>query len=283
VETVSSGAPELAAYERLVELVRGGNITVLSGAGLSTESGIPDYRGLDGKRRVVPMSYGEFLASPANRQRYWARSYVGWRRFARATPNDGHRAVSDLQHLGLVHAIVTQNVDGLHQLAGAADVLELHGNLATVRCLSCGETTQRVELDRRLAEANPHFQEISGTIRPDGDVLLPDEAIASFHAPRCLLCQSDLVKPDVVFFGESVPKVLVEQCFSHVEASRGLVVVGSSLQVMSGYRFVRRAAANGIPVAIITQGPSRGDDKATIRLDTPLGVILSRIVRDLQP
>lgn len=287
VETVSSAAPlstapDLAAYERLVELVRGGNITVLSGAGLSTESGIPDYRGPDGRRRVVPMSYGEFLASPANRQRYWARSHVGWRRFARATPNDGHRAVSDLQHLGLVRIIVTQNVDGLHQLAGARDVLELHGNLGTVRCLSCGETTQRDELDRRLAEANPYFTEISGTIRPDGDVLLPDEAVAAFHPPRCLVCQSDLVKPDVVFFGESVPKVLVEQCFSHVEASLGLVVVGSSLQVMSGYRFVRRAAASGIPVAIVTQGPSRGDDQATIRLNTPLGVTLSRVVRDLQ-
>lgn len=282
METASRTDPDSAAYERLVELVRGGNITVLSGAGLSTESGIPDYRGPDGRRRVVPMSYGEFLASPANRQRYWARSYVGWRRFARAAPNEGHRAVSDLQRLGLVHAIVTQNVDGLHQLAGARDVVELHGNLGTVSCLSCGETTLRVELDRLLAEANPHFAGISGVIRPDGDVLLPDEAVASFHSPRCLVCQSDLVKPDVVFFGESVPKALVEQCFSHVEASLGLVVVGSSLQVMSGYRFVRRAAANGIAVAIVTQGPSRGDDKAAIRLDAPLGVTLSRIVRDAQ-
>lgn len=274
--------PDGAAYQRLVELVRAGGITILSGAGLSTESGIPDYRGPDGRRRVVPMSYGEFLASPANRQRYWARSYVGWRRFAGATPNDGHRAVADLQRLGLVHAIVTQNVDGLHQQAGARDVLELHGNLRTVRCLSCGETTQRDELDRRLAEANPHFAGIAGTIRPDGDVVLPDEVVASFHPPRCLVCQSDLVKPDVVFFGESVPKVLVEQSFSHVEASLALVVVGSSLQVMSGYRFVRRAAANGIPVAIVTLGPSRGDQQATIRLDAPLGATLSRIVRDLR-
>jgi NAD-dependent SIR2 family protein deacetylase len=282
VETALKPAPDRAAYERLVELLRGGNITVLSGAGLSTESGIPDYRGPDGKRRVMPMTYGEFVASPANRQRYWARSFVGWRRFAGAGPNDGHRAVADLQRLGLVRAIITQNVDGLHQMAGAHDVLELHGNLEMARCLNCGETTPRSELDGRLGEENPHFEVAAGEIRPDGDMALPDEVVAGFHPPQCLVCESDLVKPDVVFFGESVPKTLVDQCFSYVEASSGLVVVGSSLQVMSGYRFVRRAAANGIPVAIVTRGPSRGDDQATIRLDAPLGVTLSRIVQDLQ-
>ena len=275
-------APDRAAYERLVELLRGGNVTVLSGAGLSTESGIPDYRGPDGQRRVMPMTYGEFVASPANRQRYWARSFVGWRRFAGAGPNDGHRAVADLQRLGLVRVIITQNVDGLHQVAGAHDVLELHGNLDLARCLNCGETTRRADLDGRLREANPGFEVVAGEIRPDGDVILPDDTVASFHPPRCLVCQSDLVKPDVVFFGESVPKPLVDQGFSHVEASSGLVVLGSSLQVMSGYRFVRRAAANGIPVAIVTRGPSRGDEQATIRLDAPLGVTLSRLVQDLQ-
>jgi NAD-dependent SIR2 family protein deacetylase len=282
VQTAVATAREQASYEQLVELLRAGRVTVLTGAGLSTESGIPDYRGPDGKRRVVPMTYGEFVASPANRQRYWARSFVGWRRFARAAPNDGHRAVATLQRLGLVRAIITQNVDGLHQLAGARDVLELHGNLALARCLDCGETAHRGELDGRLGEANPHFEVIAAEPRPDGDVVLSDEAVAGFHPPRCLVCQSDLVKPDVVFFGESVPKALVDQCFSHVEASLGLLVLGSSLQVMSGYRFVRRAAAKGIPVAIVTRGPSRGDEKATIRLDAPLGVTLSRIVQDLQ-
>lgn len=282
MEAALTTARSQAAYERLVELLRGGNVTVLSGAGLSTESGIPDYRGADGKRRIAPMTYGEFVASPASRQRYWARSFLGWRRFAGAGPNAGHRAVADLQRLGLVRAIITQNVDGLHQLAGAHDVLELHGNLALARCLDCGETTNRAELDRRLTEANPHFEVTAGEIRPDGDVVVSDEAVAGFHAPRCLVCHSDLVKPEVVFFGESVPKTLVEQCFSYVEASWGLVVLGSSLQVMSGYRFVRRAAANGIPVAIVTRGPSRGDENATIRLDAPLGFTLSRIVQDLQ-
>jgi NAD-dependent SIR2 family protein deacetylase len=269
-------------HVRLVDLLRGGNVTVLTGAGLSTESGIPDYRGADGKRRVMPMTYGEFVASPLNRQRYWARSFVGWRRFAAAGPNDGHRAVADIQRLGLVRAIITQNVDGLHQLAGALDVLELHGNLALARCLNCGQATDRADLDARLAEANPHFEVIGAPLRPDGDVALSKEAVAGFCIPRCLVCQSDLLKPDVVFFGESVPKPLVEQCFSHVEASSGLLVLGSSLQVMSGYRFVRRAAATGMPIAIVTRGPSRGDELATIRLHAPLGVTMRRIVQDLQ-
>jgi NAD-dependent SIR2 family protein deacetylase len=282
VKGAMATAHDQVAYDRLIELLRGRNVTVLSGAGLSTESGIPDYRGPDGNRRVAPMTYGEFVASPANRQRYWARSFVGWRRFAEAGPNEGHRAVADLQRLGLVRAIITQNVDGLHQLAGARDVLELHGNLALARCLDCGEITHRADLDVRLVEANPHFEVIAGELRPDGDVALSEEAVAGFHIPRCLVCQSDLLKPDVVFFGESVAKPLVEQCFSCVEASSGLLVLGSSLQVMSGYRFVRRAAARGMQVAIVTRGPSRGDEKATIRLDVPLGVTLSRIVQDLQ-
>ena len=187
-------APGRPAYEGLVELLRGGNIAVLSGAGLSTESGIPDYRGSDGKRRVTPMTYGEFVSSPANRQRYWARSFVGWGWFAGAGPNDGHRAVADLQRLGLVRAIITQNVDGLHQRAGAHDVLELHGSLDLVRCLNCGETTPRAELDGRLQEANPHFEGMAGEIRPDGDVVLPDEAVDGFHSPRCLVCAS-VVRP----------------------------------------------------------------------------------------
>ncbi|MEP7369309.1 MAG: NAD-dependent protein deacetylase [Dermatophilaceae bacterium] len=275
-------ASDQAARDGLVGLLRDGNVTVLSGAGISTESGIPDYRGSDGRRRVMPMTFGEFVASPANRQRYWARSFVGWRRFAGAGPNDGHHAVADLQRLGLIRALITQNVDGLHQMAGAHHVLELHGNLDLAKCLDCGETTSRAELDVRLREANPGFEGAAGEIRPDGDVVLPDEAVASFHTPRCLVCGSDVVKPDVVFFGESVPKPVVAQAFSQVEESSALVVLGSSLQVMSGYRFVRRAAAIGIPVAIVTRGPSRGDEQATIRLDAPLGVTLSRIVRELR-
>ena len=286
VELTRTTDPELldsAGLAAVVDLLRAGDITVLSGAGLSTESGIPDYRGPDGKRRVTPMTYGEFVASADGRRRYWARSFVGWRRFAAAAPNDGHRAVAALQRLGLVRDVITQNVDGLHQAAGARDVLELHGNLDRVVCLNCGESAGRADLDTRLREANPGFEVVAGEIRPDGDVVLPEEAVQGFHPPRCLVCASDLVKPDVVFFGESVPKPLVERCFSVVEQSRGLLVLGSSLQVMSGYRFVRRAAALSLPVAIVTRGATRGDAQATIRLDAPLGRTLTHLVSELDP
>jgi NAD-dependent SIR2 family protein deacetylase len=274
-------APLADQLSRLAALVAGGNVVGLSGTGLATESGIPDYRGPDGRRRVTPMTYGDFLAAPENRQRYWARSFVGWRRFAGAGPNAGHRVVAALQRAGHVRALITQNVDGLHQSAGAQDVLELHGNLDRVVCLQCGDVSRRADLDARLREANPDFEVAVGEIRPDGDVELPAEAVAAFHRPRCLVCGSDLLKPDVVFFGESVPKPLVAQCFEEVERCAGLVVLGSSLQVMSGYRFVRRAAAHGIPVAIVTRGPSRGDGEATIRVDAPLGSTLGRLLEDV--
>jgi NAD-dependent SIR2 family protein deacetylase len=270
-----------ARLAAVVDLLRTGDITVLTGAGLSTESGIPDYRGPDGKRRVTPMTYEQFVASADNRRRYWARSFVGWRRFAAAGPNDGHRAVAALQRRGLLRAVITQNVDGLHQAGGAREVMELHGNLDRVVCLNCGEAARREDLDARLREANPGFEAVSGEIRPDGDVVLPEDAVRGFHPPRCLVCASDLVKPDVVFFGESVPKPLVERCFAAVAESRGLLVLGSSLQVMSGYRFVRRAASLSLPVAIVTRGATRGDEQATIRLDAPLGVTLSRMVAEL--
>jgi len=278
-----NGAPVGEDLSRLAELVAGGNVVVLTGAGLSTESGIPDYRGPDGRRRVSPMTYGEFLAGPENRRRYWARSFVGWRRFAGAGPNSGHHAVAALQRAGHLRALITQNVDGLHQSAGARDVLELHGNLDRVVCLRCGDSSRRVDLDARLREANPDFAVTAGEIRPDGDVQLDPEAVKAFHPPRCLVCDSDLLKPDVVFFGESVPKPLVAQCFAEVEQSHGVVVLGSSLQVMSGYRFVRRAAARGIPVAIVTRGPSRGDGEATIRVDAALGQTLALLAERVGP
>ncbi len=263
--------------ERLVKVVRGGNVVVLSGAGISTESGIPDYRGPEGKQRVTPMMYQEFVGSVANRQRYWARSFVGWRRFAAAAPNAGHYAVAKLQRSGLVGAVITQNVDGLHQRAGARDVLELHGALDRVICLSCGSRSSRVEMEERMRAANPDFVATPHEIRPDGDVVIDDEEVRRFQLVRCLVCGSDLLKPDVIFFGESVPKELVVRCFAEVERSSTLLVLGSSLQVMSGYRFVLRAAELGIPVAIVTRGVTRGDDQATIRIDAPLGETLARL------
>jgi NAD-dependent SIR2 family protein deacetylase len=277
----------------LADLVGRGGVMVLSGAGLSTESGIPDYRGPDGQRRVTPMQYAEFTGSSAARRRYWARSYIGWQRFSRAEPNSGHHAVARLQQAGLVDAVVTQNVDGLHQAAGAADVVELHGNLDHVVCLTCGDRTGRVSHHERLAEANPGFTDlvlgvapdgsrVTSQIRPDGDIVLDDAVTNRFHLPVCLVCGADTLKPDVVFFGESVPKEKVERCLALVDAAQALVVLGSSLAVMSGYRFVRRAARDGVQVAIVTASASRGDPEATLRLHTPLGATLDRLLDDLR-
>ena len=269
------------ALDDFVDLLAGGDVLVLSGAGISTESGIPDYRGPDGERRVQPMQYSEFVGSSEARKRYWARSYVGWQRFSSAAPNDGHRAVAALQRSGLVRSVITQNVDGLHQAAGATAVTELHGALARVVCLTCGDRTSRWDLDERMRQANPGYEVTSNEIRPDGDIVLNALDVEDFVVPLCLVCGRDTLKPDVVFFGESVPKPLVERCFQLTEESRALLVLGSSLKVMSGYRFVRRAAAHGIPVGIITHGPTRGDAEATHQLDAPLGTTLSELVSRL--
>jgi NAD-dependent SIR2 family protein deacetylase len=262
----------------IADLVRGGNVLVLTGAGISTESGIPDYRGPDGNRRVTPMQYSEFTGSSAARQRYWARSYVGWQRFNQARPNAGHHAVAALQRAGFVGPVITQNVDGLHQEAGSADVTELHGSLAKVVCLTCGDRTSRWDLDDRMREANPAYTVSSNEIRPDGDIALNALDVEGFRVPTCLVCGRDTLKPEVVFFGESVPKPLVEKCFRLTEQASALLVLGSSLRVMSGYRFVRRAAARDVPVAIITRGPTRGDAEATWQLDAPLGERLTELV-----
>lgn len=280
------------AFAELTSLVARGEVMVLSGAGLSTESGIPDYRGPDGRRRVVPMQFGEFVGSSEARQRYWARSYIGWQRFSRAEANRGHRAVAELQRAGLLAAVVTQNVDGLHQAAGTRDVIELHGSLEDVVCLTCGDRTGRLALHERLAEANPGFVDlvrgvapdgsrVTSQIRPDGDIVLDDTVTSRFHLPRCPVCGEDTLKPDVVFFGESVPKPKVERCFDLLGSASALLVLGSSLAVMSGYRFVRRAARDGIPVAIVTASASRGDPEATVRLHAPLGDTLTRLVTGL--
>ncbi len=264
--------------DALAELVAGGDVAVLSGAGLSTESGIPDYRGPSGvARRHTPMTYQTFTRDPIARRRYWARSHLGWRSIARAAPNAGHRAVAQLQRSGLLAGIVTQNVDGLHQAGGARGVVELHGNLARVVCLDCGNGVGREELDRRLREANPGFSAEAGAVNPDGDVELDDGYLAGFRTVGCTLC-GGVLKPDVVFFGESVPPARVAQCYALVERSRALLVLGSSLTVMSGRRFVVRAAKLGIPVAIVNQGPTRGDGYASMTLDAPLGTVLPRLV-----
>ncbi|WP_199736432.1 NAD-dependent protein deacetylase [Micromonospora sp. HM5-17] len=275
-----------ARYAPLAELLAGGDVVVLSGAGLSTESGIPDYRGPNGAlRRHTPMTYQTFVGDPAARRRYWARSHLGWRTIARAAPNAGHRAVADLDRRGLLAGVVTQNVDGLHQAAGTRSVIELHGNLARVVCLNCGDLTDRATLDRRLRAANPDFVAAYDTVNPDGDVDLPDAAVAGFRTVDCQACSGGILKPDVVFFGESVPPDRVRACFDLVERAQLLLVLGSSLTVMSGRRFVIRAAKRDIPVVIINQGPTRGDAYASLTVDAPLGQVLPELVRlvDLRP
>jgi NAD-dependent SIR2 family protein deacetylase len=268
----------------LRDLVRAGGVLVLSGAGLSTESGIPDYRGPSGAlRRHAPMTYQTFVGSPAARRRYWARSYLGWRQIAKAVPNAGHRAVAELQAAGLITGIITQNVDGLHQAAGAHDVVELHGGLDLVLCLTCGLRDTRARLDERLRAANRAFTARVASINSDGDAELSEEQLDGFVPVGCAYCGSELIKPDVVFFGENVPRPRVDRCYALVEDARSLLVLGSSLTVMSGLRFVRRAAALGIPVAIVNLGPTRGDDLATIKVDGPLGQVLSALATDYLP
>jgi NAD-dependent SIR2 family protein deacetylase len=272
----------LTDTERLIRLVRRGGVVVLSGAGISTESGIPDYRGPTGSLRArLPMTIREFTASHTARQRYWARSQIGWRRVSGAAPNGGHRAVAELERAGALAGIITQNVDGLHQAAGARDVIELHGSLAWVVCLECGSRTERAALDERLRAANPGFEELSGTAspsNPDGDVELADEHVARFRLVGCECCGSDMLKPDVVFFGENVPRPRVDRCYQLVEAGSSLLVLGSSLRVMSGLRFVQRAHRDGLPVAIVNRGVTRGDPLAELKLDAPLGPTLTGLL-----
>jgi NAD-dependent SIR2 family protein deacetylase len=267
-----------AGLDPLTDLVTAGGVAVLSGAGLSTESGIPDYRGPTGTaRRATPMTFQTFTGSDDARRRYWARSHLGWRVIARAAPNAGHLAVTALQDAGLLSGVITQNVDGLHTAAGTRGVVELHGNLDQVVCLHCGDRSSREGLDERLREANRDWTARVTAVNPDGDVDVDDAALAGFTVVPCLLC-GGVLKPDVVFFGETVPADRVQACLALVERSRALLVLGSSLKVMSGYRFVLRAARDGVPVAIVNAGPTRGDDRADVRVDARLGEVLPRLV-----
>jgi NAD-dependent SIR2 family protein deacetylase len=262
---------------RLDEWVAEGDVVVLSGAGLSTDSGIPDYRGPSGSaRRGSPMTFQTFTGDPVARRRYWARSHLGWRTIGDARPNDGHRAVARLQERGLLAGVITQNVDGLHQAAGARDVIELHGNLGRVVCLGCGAGCGRDALEERLSAANPGFAAVAATVNPDGDVELDDAEVAGFSVVDCLSC-GGVLKPDVVYFGETVPPDRVSRSFALVAGARTLLVLGSSLTVMSGRRFVLRAARDGVRVAIVNRGVTRGEPYADLVIDAPLGVVLPNL------
>ncbi|PVZ11104.1 NAD-dependent SIR2 family protein deacetylase [Actinomycetospora cinnamomea] len=266
----------------LATLLAEGGALVLTGAGISTDSGIPDYRGpTSAARRHAPMTYEAFVGDPVARHRYWARSHVGWPQIAGARPNAGHRAVASLQRAGLVRGLITQNVDGLHQAAGARDVVELHGALGRVVCLGCREVHARGRIQDRLTTLNPGFGARAAAINPDGDAELADAELDRFTMAACPACADGPLKPDVVFFGESVPRPRVDHCFDLVDRARSLVVLGSSLTVMSGLRFVHAAVRRGLPVAVATAGPSRADAAATIRLTDQLGLVLPAVLDTL--
>lgn len=268
--------PTTAAYADALALLRERPLVVLTGAGLSTDSGIPDYRGPGAPDRT-PMTYQEFVSGPAARQRYWARSHLGWGRMGGAEPNPGHRALARLAP----ELLITQNVDGLHERAGTPRLVALHGRIADVVCLDCRAGSSRAALQERLAELNPGFAErhAAAAPRPDGDVDLDETA--DFVVPECAGC-GGVLKPDVVFFGENVPPPRVARCYAAVEALAEcdgvLLAAGSSLTVMSGLRFVRRAARTGTPVVIVNRGTTRGDELATYKLEVGCSEFLTELV-----
>ncbi|MCT7660432.1 NAD-dependent protein deacetylase [Mycobacterium deserti] len=269
-------APELVA------LLRGRRVAVLTGAGMSTDSGIPDYRGPDSPPSN-PMTIRQFTSDRAFRQRYWARNHVGWRHMDQTLPNAGHRALAALERAGVVSGLITQNVDLLHTKAGSRCVIDLHGTYARVICLACGHTMARSDLADMLEAANPGFAERAAAVggiavAPDADAVVDDTA--SFTIIDCPVC-GGMLKPDIVYFGESVPKERVERAYELVERADALLVAGSSLTVFSGYRFVRHAAAAGMPIAIVNRGPTRGDDLAWVKIDSGCSPMLALLADEL--
>lgn len=267
-----------ARTAELAGFLSGRRTVALTGAGLSTPSGIPDYRS-PGSPSRTPMTIEQFLSSHDFRRHYWARNHLGWRHMDAAEPNAAHTALAGLESAGLISGVLTQNVDMLHLKAGSRRVVDLHGSYGRVRCLDCGHRLSRHVLDAALEEANPGFRErVAGRgaieVAPDADAVLEDTA--SFVAVGCPACDGTL-KPDIVYFGETVPKDIVAEAFSMVDAADALLVAGSSLTVMSGLRFVRHAARQGKPVAILNRGATRGDDVADLKIDHRCEVILPAV------
>ena len=252
-------------------------VFVLTGAGISTNSGIPDYRGADGQwKRRAPVTWQAFLQDPRTRARYWARSFVGWPLVARARPNRGHAALALLERHERLSTLVTQNVDGLHARAGQRDVVDLHGRIDQVRCLGCDARLPRADLQEPLARANPALRALVATSAPDGDAdVEPD--LDGFATPVCPHC-GGMLKPDVVFFGENVPRLRVDAAQAALRAADAMLVVGSSLMVYSGYRFARMAREAGKPLALLTRGVTRADDLATLKLDAECEATLATAV-----
>ncbi|MDA7417999.1 NAD-dependent protein deacetylase [Xenophilus arseniciresistens] len=272
----TSTLDDLAGFVR-----RHPRLFVLTGAGVSTESGIPDYRDANGDwKRTPPVTYQAFMGSEATRQRYWARSMIGWRVMGRAQPGPAHRALARMEQAGRVQLLLTQNVDGLHDAAGSRRTSDLHGRIDTVRCMACEARSPRAQLQERLLAANPAWAALSASVAPDGDADLEHEDFSRFAVPPCLQC-GGLLKPDVVFFGESVPRERVQAAMAAVQASDAVLVAGSSLMVYSGFRFVQAAAAAGKPIAAINLGRTRADDLLALKVALPCGPALGAMVDTL--
>lgn len=258
----------------LVALLAGKRVVALTGAGCSTESGIPDYRGPGTRARARnPVQHRALVGDPRARQRYWARSMLGWPRFCCARPNPAHLALAALERAKVLAGVITQNVDGLHQAAGSERVIELHGALARVRCLGCGDVVSRAAVQQRLESLNPAFGARPVELAPDGDSELDGELVSAFCVPECARC-GGVLKPDVVFFGDNVPRPIVDAAFAMLEQGEALLVVGTSLAVFSGLRFVRRAAEQSRPIALVNLGESRGDALASVRVEAKAGETL---------
>jgi NAD-dependent protein deacetylase/lipoamidase sirtuin 4 len=272
-----------ASLERLLSVLGGRRLALLTGAGASTESGIPDYRGPGTRARARnPIQYRAFLADPLMRQRYWARSVLGWPRMAGARPNPGHAALAELEQAGIVSGIVTQNVDRLHSVAGSRRVVELHGALAEVICLSCRRIDSRARLQEQLLELNPGWLSRPVEYAPDGDAELPPELVRDFRIVDCAGC-GGVLKPHVVFFGEAVPKDRVALAYEVLDSAAALVVVGSSLTVWSGFRFVRYASEHALPIVVVNLSETRADTLAALCVPARAGEILPELARALAP
>ncbi len=275
-------APAGTGIARLAQFVADHpRLFVLTGAGVSTDSGIPDYRDGDGNwKRRQPVRFQEFIASEPVRRRYWARSLIGWPRFAQARPGAAHAAVARLETGGFVQQLVTQNVDGLHQQAGSRAVIDLHGRLDRVQCLECGAHESRHDYQQRLAARNPAFATLPAATAPDGDADLDGVDFDAFAVPGCTRC-GGMLKPAVVFFGEGVRPALVEDAYAQLAQADAMLIVGSSLMVYSGYRFARAAAEAGKPIAAINLGRTRADGLLALKLAAPCGETLGALVQAL--
>lgn len=268
-------APDFVALQAFVD--RHPRLFILSGAGCSTESGIADYRDRDGAwKRPMPTTFQAFTGDELARQRYWARGMIGWRGFGRAQPNAAHAALAQWEREGRVELLVTQNVDGLHEAAGSQEVVDLHGRLDTVCCLRCGQRMSRDQVQHELERRNPGWMSLTANLAPDGDADLEDVAFATFDVPPHEAC-GGMLKPDVVFFGEAVPRERVDRSLQALSLADGMLVVGSSLMVYSGYRFALAAAERHLPIAAINIGHTRADALLSLKVQAPAGAVLSTL------